>query len=90
MGQKHCAFLTVYGQLFTYGNNSSGQLGLGHCDDQYLEPAFVEELCGNYAILNPFTTEGNTLIYRFMCNIADWRGIHIKGGTDVYKGWRRP
>ena len=52
MGQKHCAFLTVHGQVYMYGNNNSGQLGHGGFDNQYVEPVFVKELCGKYLNTN--------------------------------------
>ena len=45
-GQYHSAALTAGGQLYTWGNNSRGQLGLGRTSDMVFTPTLVESLAG--------------------------------------------
>uniref|UniRef100_A0A3B1JQE6 Si:ch73-190m4.1 n=1 Tax=Astyanax mexicanus TaxID=7994 RepID=A0A3B1JQE6_ASTMX len=43
-GKQHCMALTHDGQLFTWGENSSGQLGLGRVEPSFPQP--LRSLCG--------------------------------------------
>lgn len=45
-GLYHSAALTAGGQLYTWGNNSRGQLGLGSSTDMVFSPTLVESLLG--------------------------------------------
>ena len=45
-GQYHSAALTAGGQLYTWGNNTRGQLGLGRTSDMVFSPSLVESLAG--------------------------------------------
>ncbi|XP_066534384.1 E3 ubiquitin-protein ligase HERC2-like [Hoplias malabaricus] len=45
-GDQHCMALTYDGQLFTWGQNSSGQLGLGRNDPSSSSPRPLRSLCG--------------------------------------------
>ncbi|ELU11747.1 hypothetical protein CAPTEDRAFT_27796, partial [Capitella teleta] len=50
LGARHCAFLTNQGQVFTYGNNQFGQLGVGTFEKALKEPKLVDGLPGWYDI----------------------------------------
>ncbi|CAN7937233.1 unnamed protein product [Ixodes hexagonus] len=43
-GSNHAAILTKDGQLYTWGRNTEGQLGLGHRKDQQKNPQLVSSL----------------------------------------------
>uniref|UniRef100_A0A8B9L2J8 HECT and RLD domain containing E3 ubiquitin protein ligase 3 n=1 Tax=Astyanax mexicanus TaxID=7994 RepID=A0A8B9L2J8_ASTMX len=45
-GNQHCIALAKDGQLFTWGQNSSGQLGLGKGEPSSLSPQPLKSLCG--------------------------------------------
>uniref|UniRef100_A0A8C7L2E4 HECT and RLD domain containing E3 ubiquitin protein ligase 3 n=1 Tax=Oncorhynchus kisutch TaxID=8019 RepID=A0A8C7L2E4_ONCKI len=45
-GNKHCIALSKDGQLFTWGQNSSGQLGLGKGEPSTLSPQPLKSLSG--------------------------------------------
>ena len=45
-GMYHSCALTAAGQLYTWGNNSKGQLGLGRNNDMVFSPTLVESLAG--------------------------------------------
>uniref|UniRef100_A0A8C7ZJT1 HECT and RLD domain containing E3 ubiquitin protein ligase 3 n=1 Tax=Oryzias sinensis TaxID=183150 RepID=A0A8C7ZJT1_9TELE len=45
-GNQHCIALSRDGQLFTWGQNSSGQLGLGKGETSKLSPSPVKSLAG--------------------------------------------
>ncbi|XP_058241590.1 probable E3 ubiquitin-protein ligase HERC3 isoform X3 [Hemibagrus wyckioides] len=45
-GNQHCIALSKDGQLFTWGQNSSGQLGLGKGEPSSLSPQPLKSLCG--------------------------------------------
>ena len=45
-GMYHSCALTASGQLYTWGNNSKGQLGLGRNSDMVFSPSLVESLTG--------------------------------------------
>ncbi|KAL7877118.1 hypothetical protein SRHO_G00037610 [Serrasalmus rhombeus] len=45
-GDQHCMALTQDGQFFTWGQNSSGQLGLGKGEPSFLSPQPLKSLCG--------------------------------------------
>ncbi|XP_060782468.1 probable E3 ubiquitin-protein ligase HERC3 isoform X2 [Neoarius graeffei] len=45
-GNQHCIALSKDGQLFTWGQNSSGQLGLGKSEPSCLCPQPLKSLCG--------------------------------------------
>ncbi|KAI5616862.1 putative E3 ubiquitin-protein ligase HERC3, partial [Silurus asotus] len=45
-GNQHCIALSKDGQLFTWGQNSSGQLGLGKGETSSLSPQPLKSLCG--------------------------------------------
>uniref|UniRef100_A0AAR2JUG7 HECT domain-containing protein n=1 Tax=Pygocentrus nattereri TaxID=42514 RepID=A0AAR2JUG7_PYGNA len=45
-GDQHCMALTQDGHLFTWGQNSSGQLGLGKGEPSFLSPQPLKSLCG--------------------------------------------
>ena len=45
-GMYHSCALTASGQLYTWGNNSKGQLGLGRNNDMVFSPTLVESLAG--------------------------------------------
>ncbi|KAM9477007.1 putative E3 ubiquitin-protein ligase HERC3 [Clarias gariepinus] len=45
-GDQHFMALTNDGQLFTWGQNSSGQLGLGKGEPSSLSPQHLKSLCG--------------------------------------------
>ncbi|XP_060781005.1 probable E3 ubiquitin-protein ligase HERC3 [Neoarius graeffei] len=45
-GNSHSFVLTKDGQLFTWGQNSSGQLGLGKSDEIFQSPQPLKSLCG--------------------------------------------
>ncbi|XP_066535877.1 E3 ISG15--protein ligase HERC5-like [Hoplias malabaricus] len=45
-GDQHCIALTHDGQLFTWGQNSSGQLGLGRNEPSSSSPRPLRSLCG--------------------------------------------
>ncbi|XP_066534817.1 probable E3 ubiquitin-protein ligase HERC3 [Hoplias malabaricus] len=45
-GNHHCIALSRDGQLFTWGQNSSGQLGLGKGEPSSLSPQPLKSLCG--------------------------------------------
>ena len=45
-GMYHSAALTASGQLFTWGSNSKGQLGLGNKFDMVFSPTLVDCLAG--------------------------------------------
>ncbi|CAH1788427.1 unnamed protein product [Owenia fusiformis] len=48
LGSHHISFLTKFGEMYTYGNNQYGQLGLGHLTDELKEPFLVEALLGKF------------------------------------------
>lgn len=43
-GDVHSAFITVNGQLYTFGDNSQGQLGQGRDNIVYFQPTRVQEI----------------------------------------------
>uniref|UniRef100_A0A8C1UAJ4 HECT and RLD domain containing E3 ubiquitin protein ligase 3 n=1 Tax=Cyprinus carpio TaxID=7962 RepID=A0A8C1UAJ4_CYPCA len=45
-GNQHCIALSKDGQLFVWGENSSGQLGLGKGEPSTLSPQPLKSLCG--------------------------------------------
>ncbi|XP_016395291.1 probable E3 ubiquitin-protein ligase HERC3 [Sinocyclocheilus rhinocerous] len=45
-GNQHCIALSKDGQLFVWGENSSGQLGLGKGEPSTLSPQTLRSLCG--------------------------------------------
>uniref|UniRef100_A0A672LM94 Probable E3 ubiquitin-protein ligase HERC3 n=1 Tax=Sinocyclocheilus grahami TaxID=75366 RepID=A0A672LM94_SINGR len=45
-GKQHCIALSKDGQLFVWGENSSGQLGLGKGEPSTLSPQPLRSLCG--------------------------------------------
>uniref|UniRef100_A0A671RTG0 HECT domain-containing protein n=1 Tax=Sinocyclocheilus anshuiensis TaxID=1608454 RepID=A0A671RTG0_9TELE len=45
-GNQHCIALSKDGQLFVWGENSSGQLGLGKGEPSTLSPQTLKSLCG--------------------------------------------
>uniref|UniRef100_A0AAY5EDU8 HECT domain-containing protein n=1 Tax=Electrophorus electricus TaxID=8005 RepID=A0AAY5EDU8_ELEEL len=45
-GNQHCIALSKDGQLFTWGQNSSGQLGLGKGEPSSVSPQPLKSLCG--------------------------------------------
>uniref|UniRef100_A0A673FTS5 Probable E3 ubiquitin-protein ligase HERC3 n=1 Tax=Sinocyclocheilus rhinocerous TaxID=307959 RepID=A0A673FTS5_9TELE len=45
-GKQHCIALSKDGQLFVWGENSSGQLGLGKGEPSTLSPQPLKSLCG--------------------------------------------
>ena len=45
-GMYHSCALTSQGHLYTWGNNSKGQLGLGRSSDMVYSPTLVESLAG--------------------------------------------
>merc|ERR1719278_1699662 len=45
-GMYHSCALSASGQLYTWGNNSKGQLGLGRNSDMVFSPTLVESLAG--------------------------------------------
>ncbi|KAG8311110.1 putative E3 ubiquitin-protein ligase herc4 [Homalodisca vitripennis] len=45
-GYKHCLALTNNGQLFSWGCNESGQLGLGHKCESVSQPTLIKSLSG--------------------------------------------
>ncbi|TRY65949.1 hypothetical protein DNTS_012353, partial [Danionella cerebrum] len=45
-GNQHCLALSRDGQLFVWGENSSGQLGLGKSEPSSLTPQPLNSLCG--------------------------------------------
>ncbi|XP_076831350.1 putative E3 ubiquitin-protein ligase HERC3 isoform X2 [Brachyhypopomus gauderio] len=45
-GNQHCIALSRDGQLFTWGQNSSGQLGVGKGEPNSLSPQPLKSLCG--------------------------------------------
>ena len=45
-GMYHSCALSASGQLYTWGNNSKGQLGLGRNSDMVFSPSLVESLAG--------------------------------------------
>ncbi|XP_072534620.1 probable E3 ubiquitin-protein ligase HERC3 [Salminus brasiliensis] len=45
-GKDHSVVLTKDGQLFTWGENSGGQLGLGKGEPSSLSPKLLKSLCG--------------------------------------------
>ncbi|XP_064646318.1 alsin-like isoform X2 [Lineus longissimus] len=46
IGYSHCAFLTRDQDVYCYGNNNYGQLGIGSLDNQLESPQMVEDLRG--------------------------------------------
>ena len=48
IGHAHCTFLTRWRQLFVFGSNSHGQLGIGTPQDCYDEPMQVPSLRGKW------------------------------------------
>jgi len=45
-GYRHCLALTNNGQLFSWGNNDHGQLGLGNKSESVANPTLVKSLSG--------------------------------------------
>jgi hypothetical protein len=76
-GYSHSSLLTDTGDVFTWGNNYYGQLGLGHKKDQF-KPQIVRQLSGKHIIAikcGSFHTIAQTDLH----NVIYWgRGVSKK------------
>ena len=48
LGENHCVFLSRDGEVYSYGNNQYGQLGIGTLKDSLKEPTLVTALQGKH------------------------------------------
>lgn len=78
VGKKHSFYTNKKGNLYGWGCNNDGQLGIGTLDDTHL-PTLVKELKGlkvvqvaggsNHTVALTFADDGEASLYAWGCNV---------------------
>src|SRR5205085_2623473 len=86
IGNSHSLTLSITGQIYAFGNNYSGQLGLGDKPRDNYMPKFIPNLINIIQIAagyeHSLALSNTGQIYAFGCNY--YRQLGLGGNTDIY------
>ena len=89
IGRTFVLALNNDGQVFSWGYNSVGQLGIGVCSSEYLKPRIISYFCDKIVTLlscgtfHSIAMTLNWMIYGWGSNVNGQIGIREKRGEEI-------